>query len=218
MGDLEPTLVIGNKRYSSWSLRPWLAMRMANARFNEIKVTLRQTGKTAETIRLHNPSGTVPALKLGDTVIAESLAICEWVNDAYPQARLWPENPIARAIARAYASEMHAGFTGLRRDMPMDVCGSYPGQGHTPEALDDVARVLAIWNTCRKKFGGAGPYLFGHFTITDAMFAPVVSRLQTYDVTVDDTSAEYIDAVWSLPAIKDWVAEAATEAPLPHPL
>ena len=216
--DLKPVLVIGNKRYSSWSLRPWLALRMANIEFDEIKVKLWQTGKTAADIKSHNPSGTVPALKLGGTVIAESLAICEWAADINPAAELWPGDVTTRAVARAYASEMHSGFTALRRDMPMDVCGQFPGEGHSDAALADAARVMAIWNDCRENYGSAGPFLFGHFTNADAMFAPVVSRLQTYGVKTDAVSAAYIDAVWSLPAVAEWIAEAETEEPLPGPL
>lgn len=217
MPDSKPILVIGNKRYSSWSLRPWLAMKMAAADFDEIKIRLRRPGETAADIRKHNPSGTVPALKLGDVVIAESLAICEWAAEAYPDAGLWPDDAMARAVARAAACEMHAGFSALRADMPMDVCAHTPGEGHSDGALADAQRIQDLWNQCRKTYGGGGDYLFGRFSIADAMFAPVVSRFRTYGVDLDPVSAAYVETVWSLPAMAEWIAESETEEPLKPP-
>jgi glutathione S-transferase len=218
MADPRPVLVIGDKRYSSWSLRPWLALRMAEADFDEIKIPLRRPGETGPAIRVHNPSGTVPALKLaGGVVIAESLAICEWAAETYPAAGLWPDDATARAVARAAACEMHAGFAALRRDMPMDVRAFTPGDGHSEAALADARRVQEIWRHCRATYGAGGDYLFGRFSIADAMFAPVVSRFRTYGVALDPVSAAYVETVWSLPPIADWVAEAETETPKDPP-
>ncbi|MHC8508184.1 MAG: glutathione S-transferase family protein [Rhodospirillales bacterium] len=213
----KPVLVIGNKRYSSWSLRPWLALRMAGAQFSETKVLLRRPGETRAEILKHSPSGLVPALKTGGVVIAESLAICEWVNEAYPDAGLWPDDMTARAAARAAAAEMHAGFAALRRDMPMDVCAHRPGVGHSAQALADAARVTEIWTNCRADYGGGRDFLFGRFTIADAMFAPVVSRFITWGVEVDKVSRAYMEAVWSLPPVAEWIAEAETEPVIDQP-
>lgn len=199
----QPILVIGNKRWSSWSLRPWIALAQAGIAFDEILVPLR----TEEAIALKKrwcPSGTVPVLHHGDLAIWESLAICEYVAETFPDAKLWPEDRAARAVARAVSNEMHAGFRDLRTHMTMNVARSWPGIGHTPEVDRDIARITSIWNSCRGTFGAGGPFLFGRFSIADAMFAPVCFRFQTYAVALDGPAAAYCDAMLDLPAMKAW--------------
>lgn len=213
-------LVIGDKNWSSWSLRPGLALRQAGLPFYERSIRLRQPDTKAQ-ILPHSPSGTVPALKWNGLVIAESLAILETIADLFPMKKLWPEDAGARAMARAVAAEMHAGFTGLRREMPMDILNRYPGQGHTEEALDDARRIVAIWREARLRFGQLSDsdegFLFGRFGVADAMYAPVVTRFVTYGVDLADlgdengTARAYMDAVLRLPAMREWTAEARDE-------
>jgi glutathione S-transferase len=208
MAEIE--IVIGTKTYSSWSLRGWLALKATGVAFEEVLIPLRRPD-TAAAIRRHSPSGRVPLLKHKGMLVWETLAIGEFLAEAYPAARLWPEEASARALARAISAEMHAGFAALRNNMPMDLRGSFPGRGLSEEVAADIARVTAIWRGCRAKHGASGPYLFGHFTVADAMFAPVVSRFVTYDVALDPLSAAYRDAVWSMPAMLEWRAAAARE-------
>ncbi len=202
------TLYVGSKRYSSWSLRPYLALAHAGAAFETTTILLDQPD-SKERIAKVNPAGRVPVLHHDDLVIWDSLAICEYVNELYPDARLWPEDRAQRARARAVASEMHSGFVGLRRDMPMDVVGDKAGQGHTDEALADARRVMAIWRD--QLAVSKGPFLFGAFSIADAMFAPVTTRFTTYGVDLDATCRAYVDAVHALPAFLDWKRDAAAE-------
>ncbi|MDE1172401.1 MAG: glutathione S-transferase family protein [Parvibaculaceae bacterium] len=212
-------LVIGDKNYSSWSLRPWLAMRHAGIPFREINLRLRQETTKAEILK-YSPSGFIPALLWNGDVIHDSLAICETMASLFPEKRLLPENGQARALARSYSAEMHSGFGDLRRDMPMEVLARFPGAGHTPGALANVRRIVEIWNGARSRFGATADrdegFLFGHFTIADAMFAPVVSRLITYEADLaalgdDGTSRRYMNLIWSLPAMQDWRAGAEAE-------
>jgi glutathione S-transferase len=201
-------LYVGNKRYSSWSLRPYLALAQTGAKFETSTILLdRDTTRTE--ISKVNPAGKVPVLHHGDLVIWDSLAICEYVHELYPAAQLWPADRAARARARAVSAEMHAGFAELRKHMWMDIGGSRAGQGHTPEALADARRVQAIWREALAASGG--PFLFGAFTIADAMFAPVTTRFVTYGVDLDATCRAYVDAVHALPAMRQWVADAAAE-------
>ncbi len=203
------TLIIGNKNYSSWSLRPWLAMRQAGLDFAEIRIPL-DLPTTRAAILEHSPTARVPALRDRELQLWESLAICEYIAETYaPQ--LWPQEPQARAIARAVSAEMHAGFAALRANMPMDCRNRYPGQGRTPATLEDIARVQALWQQCRQEFGEGGPFLFGRFSIADAMHAPVVSRFVTYEVELSAIARAYADTVWQLPAMQDWLAAAAAE-------
>ncbi len=204
------TLVIGNKAYSSWSLRPWLALRHAGADFAEIVVPLRQTDTKATLLR-HAPSGKAPSLRHGDLVVWDSLAICEYVNELFPAAQLWPADASVRAVARAVSAEMHSGFPDLRRNLFMDVRNSYDRPDRVAAAQADIDRVLALWTDCRARFGAGGPFLFGNFSIADAMFAPVATRLRTWNVAVDPVSAAYIDTIHALPAIQDWLSAAAAE-------
>ena len=200
------TLIVGSKRYSSWSLRPYLALAHSGVPF-ETRTILLDQPDTKANIAAVTPAGKVPVLHDGDLVIWDSLAICEYVAEQYPA--LWPSDRKARARARSVSAEMHSGFAALRQNMPMDVSSRKPGQGHTAEALADATRVQAIWRECLSASGG--PFLFGAFTIADAMFAPVTTRFTTYGVEVDTTCQAYVAAVAALPAMKQWLADAERE-------
>lgn len=210
MSDL--TLVMGNKAYSSWSLRPWLAMKQAGLAFAETVIPLRQPD-TAARIAEHSPSGRVPSLIHAGLTVWDSLAICEYVAELAPEAGLWPADRAARAVARAVSAEMHSGFVSLRTSMPMNLKGDRKGQGMTDATAADIARIEALWADMRARFGipAGGPFLFGAFTIADAMFAPVVTRLETYGVAVSPESRAYMDAVLALPAMREWIAAAKEE-------
>jgi glutathione S-transferase len=202
------TLHVGSKRYSSWSLRPYLALAHAGASF-ETRTILFGQPTTREDIAKVSPTGRVPVLHHDGLVIWDSLAICEYAHELFPEARLWPEDRARRARARAIAAEMHAGFAALRQHMPMNLDASKPGQGHVPEALADARRVQAIWREALAESGG--PFLFGAFTIADAMYAPVTTRFTTYGVELDATCRAYVEAVQALPAFRAWLADAARE-------
>ena len=204
------TLIIGNKNYSSWSLRPWLLLRQAGIPFDEVRIPLYAPGST-EALAAWSPSGKVPALHDGDLRVWDSLAICEYLNERFPDKQLWPADAAARAVARSVSAEMHAGFSALREHMSMNIRARRPGQGRTPECLADVARILAIWTECRARFGGGGNFLFGRFCIADAMYAPVVLRFQTYGVALEGAARDYADAVRALPALREWVAAGVAE-------
>ncbi|MDR6769522.1 glutathione S-transferase family protein [Azospirillum sp. BE72] len=210
MSDL--TLVMGNKAYSSWSLRPWLAMKQAGLAFAETVIPLRQPD-TAARIAEHSPSGRVPSLIHAGLTVWDSLAICEYVAELAPEAGLWPADRAARAVARAVSAEMHSGFVPLRTSMPMNLKSDRKGQGMTDATAADIARIEALWADVRSRFGtpAGGPFLFGAFTIADAMFAPVVTRLETYGVAVSPESRAYMDAVLALPAMREWMAAAKEE-------
>lgn len=204
------TLVIGNKNYSSWSLRPWLAMKMAGVEFAEVVIPLRRDA-TATEIARHSPGGKVPALRHGELVVWESIAILEFIAEVFPEARLWPRQREARAVARAVSAEMHAGFVALRTHMPMNIRGSKSGRGRTPEVEKDIRRIVAIWEDCRARFGAGGPFLFGDFGNADAMYAPVVTRFNTYGVALEGLARAYADAILALPPMREWFAAAAAE-------
>lgn len=202
------TLYVGSKRYSSWSLRPYLALVHAGVPFACETILLDQQDTKASIARV-TPSGRVPVLVHDGMTIWDSLAICEYVAELAPHAGLWPADRSARARARAISAEMHAGFAALRRDMPMDVLSQKRGEGHTLEALADATRVQAIW---RDALGASqGPFLFGAFTIADAMFAPVATRFVTYGVELDAQLRTYVDSVYALPGMKQWIADAERE-------
>lgn len=202
-------LVIGTKAWSSWSLRPWLALKVIKQPFKETLVELRTPDSKANFLR-HSPAGKVPVLKVDGTAIWDSLAICEYLAEAFPKAGLWPADPMARARARSVSAEMHSSFTPLRQAMPMDVKARHPTPAMTPELSADIARITQLWNDCRRDFGGraqgsvAGPFLFGGFTIADAMYAPVVTRFVTYGVKLDDVSAAYVKTVTAMPEMIEW--------------
>ncbi len=204
------TIVIGNKNYSSWSLRGWIALRHTGAPFDEVHIALRRP-TTGARIREHSPAGKVPILHDGDTTIWDSLAICEYLADKFPEAKLWPGDSQARAVARMVSAEMHAGFSGLRSHMPMNCRKSLPGRGATLAALTDIARIEAIWTGCRERFGSGGDFLFGHFTTADAMYAPVASRLRTYQPELGPVATAYVEAIHALPAMQEWIEAARAE-------
>ena len=210
----EFTVVIGNKNYSSWSLRGWLMARIAGIEFEEIVIPL-DLPETQAAIRKHSPSGRVPVLLHRGLAVWESLAIAEYLNDLKPEVGLWPASAAARAHARSISTEMHAGFMELRNNMPMNIRASYPGKGMTPAVRADIERITSIWRDCRKRFAGAfqkdDGFLFGAFGAADAMFAPVVTRFRTYGVKLDTDSDAYCNAVLAQPAIKDWIDAAKHE-------
>ncbi len=211
----EFTLVIGNKNYSSWSLRGWLMARIAGIDFEEILIPL-DLPETQASIRKHSPSGRVPVLIHRGLAIWESLAIAEYLNDLKPEAGLWPPSAAARGHARSISAEMHAGFAELRDKMPMNIRASYPGMSMTQAVRADIERITGLWRDCRKRFGGAFPkdngFLFGTFGAADAMYAPVVTRFRTYGVKLDSDTEAYCDAVLAQPAMKEW-ADAARNEP-----
>lgn len=204
------TIVVGNKAYSSWSLRGWLMLAATGAPFDEIVIPLDRPD-TRQAILAQSPAGRVPILKADGLTIWDSLAIGEYLAERHPGAGLWPADDRARALARAVCAEMHSGFEALRRDMPMDLKQTRHGDGHTPEALADIARITAIWAECRRRFGAGGAFLFGSFGIADAMYAPVATRLLTYGVTLDAVSRAYVDAIMDLPAMRKWIEAARAE-------
>ncbi|HEY9608039.1 glutathione S-transferase family protein [Allocoleopsis sp.] len=203
------TLVIGNKNYSSWSLRSWLAMKQAGLDFTEIRIPL-DTPTSYQEIRRYSPSGRVPVLLDGNLRVWESLAICEYIAEHFAP-HLWPEDKAAKALARSISAEMHAGFHSLRETMPMDCRTRLCLLGMNPRLQADIDRITAIWHECRKNFGVKGDFLLGHFTIADAMFAPVVSRFITYDVKLDEVARAYIETIWALSAMQEWVEAANNE-------
>lgn len=205
------SLVIGNKNYSSWSLRPWLVMKQANIDFEETVVPLYLDGSKTDLLK-HSPAGKVPVLKTGDDILWDSLAICEYLNDVFPDANLWPQDVIARAHARSISNEMHSGFFNVRNDLPMNMRKFFPGFKISAECQNEVARIDDIWVQCRKRFGQQGDFLFGDFTIADAMFAPVVSRFTTYDIEVSAPAKDYMQTIMALPALQAWM-QAATDEP-----
>ncbi len=203
------TLVIGNKNYSSWSLRPWILLKYFDIPFKEILIPLYE-GSYKEQILKYSPQGKVPVLIHGKLVIGESLAICQYLSDLFVKKKMWPAQLSDRALAYWISQEMHAGFSNLRTYMPMNLRGHYPAEGMRPEVDADIKRIFQIWESCRRRFHAKGPFLFGHFTVADAMFLPVVTRLRTYGVDVKGLSKAYVKTMLDLPAFKEW--EKAGEA------
>ena len=206
------TLVIGNKNYSSWSLRPWLAMKHAQIPFDEVRIPLQQADTTSE-IRRYSPSARVPCLIDGTLTVWDSLAICEYVNEQHARGALWPREVAARARARAVVAEMHSGFGALRTHMAMDIRSHHSQLGAVararPDVAQNIARIQEIWNECLA--ASSGPFLFGAFSIADAFFAPVVTRFRTYDVPLSARLSGYSDAVLALPPMREWTAAATAE-------
>jgi glutathione S-transferase len=205
-------LAIGNKTYSSWSMRPWLAMTHAGIPFEERMVPLDEPGSPAALAAV-SPSSRVPALHVGGAVIHESIAIIEYAAELAPEAGLWPADPLQRAKARALAAEMHAGFAALRAHCPMNLKRVGRARaGGLPDAVKaDIARIEAIWADCRARHGDGGPYLFGAFTAVDAMFAPVTTRFTSYALPRGATADAYIRTIASDPAFMRWHADAMAE-------
>lgn len=219
MADL--ALYMGYRQTSTWSLRGWLAMRKAGVPFDEIMVRYRRPEDKARLAKI-SPTALVPVLidrRDGSEIkVWESLAVCEYLAEAFPGAHLWPEDRAARAFARSIAAEMHSGFRALRELMPMALLERLPKP--ESEAVDaDIARICEIWRTCRERWGiaGGGPYLFGRFTIADVMYAPVVSRFHTYAVSLDSVAEDYKAAILSDPDVAAWFAQARRD-PLPEPV
>lgn len=206
------TLVIGNKNYSSWSLRPWIAMKVAGIAFAEELVPLYEPGSREKVMRF-SPTGKVPCLVDGDVTVWESLAILDYLADKFPDRKFWPDELKARGLARAVAAEMHAGFAPLRNHCPMNMRRDRAKPCElTPEVKDNVARIDAIWTQCRARFGQGGPFLFGAFGAADAMYAPVVSRFLSYSIPVGPAGHAYMQAVSSLPAWKEWETAGRAES------
>ena len=207
-------LIIGNKNYSSWSLRPWIAMKAADIAFDETVISLYVEGSEAA-IRAHSPAGKVPILIDGqgdrEVRVWESLAILEYLAEKFPAARLWPSDPAARALARAISTEMHAGFVPLRQQCGMNMWRPPAKRDLSEDAKANIARIETIWTEARMRFGAGGPFLFGRFCAADAMFAPIVSRFETYAIDVSAPVAAYMQAVIALPAWQEWRRAALRE-------
>jgi glutathione S-transferase len=203
-------LIIGNKNYSSWSLRPWIAMKVAGIPFEEELIPLYEPGSRERVLR-YSPTGKVPVLIDGDIRVWESLAILEYLAEQFPDAGLWPADSTARTHARTISSEMHAGFAPLRRNCPMNMWAPAAKRDKPAEVYDDARRIDALWTECRQRFGKNGPFLFGAFSAADAMYAPVVSRFHTYGIDVGPASRAYMEAVMALPAWSEWRAAALKE-------
>ena len=207
----ELTIIVGNKNYSSWSLRGWLPVRQTGAAFEEVVVRLNRP-ESKENLLRASPSARVPVLRHDGLTVWDSLAIGEYLAERFPAAGLLPEDAEARAVARMVTAEMHAGFAALRTHMPMDLHGSYPGRGRGPGVSDDIGRIVAIWEDCRASYGSGGDFLFGTPTLADAAFAPVVTRFATYEVALEGAAAAYRDAVLAWPAMREWAAAAREES------
>jgi glutathione S-transferase len=207
----ELTLYIGNKTYSSWSLRAWLALKHVGTPFKEVVIPLEGAGRPTVAIRAHSPSGKVPALRYGDMVVWDSLAIGEYLAAEFHQARLWPDDRVARAFARSASAEMHSGFPALRSELPMNVRRAPITLPLSPAVEADVTRITTLWNESRRRFGAGGPYLFGRYSLADAMFAPVATRFRTYGVPMDEVTAAYVQTTYDLPAMQQWIEEAKRE-------
>lgn len=204
------TLIIGNKNYSSWSFRPWIAMKVAGIAFDEKVIPLYEPGSREQVLQ-YSPVGKVPVLVDGDQRIWESLAILEYLAERFPKAKLWPEDARTRAHARVVATEMHAGFQPLRKSCPMNFWLPVKARPQSDDVLANVRRIETMWADCRVRFGQSGPFLFGGFGAADAMYAPVVARLHSYGLKVGDGARSYMEAVMALPAWAEWRAAALTE-------
>ncbi len=208
-------LVMGDKNISSWSLRPWIALKAACITFAEECVRLRQPDSKAEILRL-SPSGKVPAIKTANGIVWDSLAILEYLAEHHPECALWPKDAEARAAARSISAEMHSGFAAVRNDMSMDLLARLPTPPMSPALEADVRRIVAIWHDARTRFGKGGPFLFGAFTNADAMFAPVATRFRTYGVDLakfgdDGTAQAYAEAILAMPEMAEWTEGAIEE-------
>lgn len=208
-------LVIGDKNYSSWSLRPWFALKAFGIPFREIRIRLRQPD-TRRNILLHSPSAAVPALKVGGLIIWDSLAIIEYLAEQHAGLNLWPQDAVTRALARSASAEMHSGFSVLRSQMPMELLNGNPAPEMSAPLERDIRRIVQLWGDFRSRFGPTGPYLCGQLSAADAMFAPVATRFATYGVNPadfgDDGSAKaYADALLATPAMAEWRRGAEEE-------
>jgi glutathione S-transferase len=209
-------IIIGDKLWSTWSLRPWLALKRTGEAFTETLVHLRQVETRANILAAGSPSGMAPVLKDGDTVVWDSLAICEYLADRFPNAKLWPTDMARRALGRAAAAEMHSGFPSLRGECPMDL--SLTTEVELSEATHvDIRRIVALWNDLRGRFGADGPFLLGEWSIADAFFTPVATRFRSYGVLLTDfgdkgAAGAYAEALLETPEFKEWEAAALDAA------
>jgi glutathione S-transferase len=209
------TLIIGDKNFSSWSLRPWVAMKHFGIPFAEECIRLRQPDSRAAILR-HSPSGKVPALKTNGLVVCDSLAILEYLAERHPELHMWPQDAESRAVARSISAEMHSGFITLRNEMSMELLASFPTPLIGDQLARDIGRIVAIWRDARAKYGEGGPFLFGAFSNADAMYAPVATRLRTYGVDLaafgdDGKAATYAKAILASPAMAEWTEGAEAE-------
>jgi len=204
-------LVIGNKNWSSWSLRPWFVLVAFDIPFKEQLIGLRLPGSKAE-IMAQSPSGLVPALHDGDQTIWDSLAITEALADRFPDRDLWPQDLAARAYGRSISAEMHSGFAAMRQEMEMIFVGKVEGFRPSEAAQQNIDRVIEIWSDAREKFSSAGDFLLGPLSIADAMYAPVVSRFHTYGIEPEGAAGAYMERVWNLPVMRRWYEEAKEES------
>ena len=203
-------LIIGNKNYSSWSMRPWIGLRAAGIPFDEEVISLYVDGSRDQILK-HSPAGKVPVLIDGDVQVWESLAILEYAAEKFPDAKLWPADAAARAHARAISTEMHAGFVALRNECGMNLWRPPARIALSADAQSNIARIQDIWTDCRKRFGAGGPFLFGRFTAADAMYSAVVGRFITYAIDVSPVVATYMAAMTSTPAWREWRRDALNE-------
>ena len=208
MSDL--TLVIGNKNYSSWSMRPWVLMSQLGIEFDEVALKFNSSEWDAHIARW-SPSRLVPVLWRGSQSVWDSLAIMEALHEWFPQKDVWPRDAEARAFARSAAAEMHSGFRDLRTHMPMNIRASHPGKGQSAEVMANVRRIEHVWSEARRRFGTGGEFLFGEFCAADAMYAPVVTRFLTYDVKLEPKLAAYGRTIMSMPEMEEWVDAARAE-------
>lgn len=203
------TLVIGNKNYSSWSLRAWLFLKHTGAPFHEIRIPLDQPDTQAR-IKQYSPAGRVPVLVADGVTVWDSLAICEYLSEAVLGGTGWPADSASRAVARSVSAEMHSGFKALRGELPMN-CRARRKVTASAAAQADIGRIESIWESCRRRYAAAGPWLFGAFSIADAMYAPVVLRFQTYGVGLGGDAAAYAKTLLAHPAVIAWTASGRTE-------
>lgn len=206
----ELVLYHGNKNYSSWSMRGWLALKLSGADFKEVAFHLGEEG-VRERIRRESPTGKVPALRHGDLVIWDSMAIGEYLAEQFPAARMWPEDSGDRARARSISAEMHSGFAALRAQMPFNVRRSSPGRGLSADLRKDIDRIRQIWGESRSRCADTGPFLFGRWCLADVAYAPVVSRFRTYAVEIDEVSQAYCAATWEQEHVREWCSAAESE-------
>ena len=207
---MKPRLIIGNKNYSSWSLRPWLLMKEAGIDVDEHRIVL-DTPTSASEIAEFSAAGRVPVLQLGELTVWDSLAICETVAERWPDRQLWPDDADERAVARSISAEMHAGFDVLRECMPMN-CRAMGRKVPIPDELgEDIDRVIGIWSDCHKLYGDRGGWLFGRFSVADAMYAPVVLRLRTYGINLPESAGYYPHRLLESKAMQEWLAAAECE-------
>ena len=209
-------LIVGNRLYSSWSLRAGILLRAFDVPFDETVIAMYKDNSKSEMLR-YSPTGKVPVLVDGDITVWESLAICEYIADAFPNKNIWPKDKAARAHARAASSEMHSSFMGLRSTCPMNLTKTFVPKDRGEACAADIVRLQALWAEARARFGADGPFLYGEFSAVDAMFAPVVTRLDTYQIAVNSETRAYMDAVLNHPAFLSWKADAFKEVwALPH--